>query len=167
MTQVVDAFVGLGSNLDGPQQQVSHALAALGRLPGSDLLRASRLHGSRPLGPADQPDYVNAVAWLRTTLAPHDLLAELQALEAAAGRRREGERWGPRPLDLDLLCWGEARLQDERLTLPHPGIAERAFVVRPWAEIAPAFTPPGLEPIGALAERVGADGTWPLTEASA
>lgn len=167
MTQVVDAFVGLGSNLDGPEQQVRRALAALDGLPGTALHRASGLYASRPMGPADQPDYVNAVAWLRTVLAPDELLDELQALEAACGRQRDGMRWGPRPLDLDLLTWADRSCRSERLVLPHPGITERAFVLVPWAGIAPEFSPPGLAPVGELARRVDADGIWPLAGAPA
>ncbi len=166
MTQVVDAFVGLGSNLDGPEQQVRHALTALDGLPGTALYRASGLYRSRPMGPADQPDYINAVAWLHTALAPDELLDEMQALEVASGRRRQGERWGPRPLDLDLLAWADESCRSERLVLPHPGIAERAFVLLPWAEIAPEFAPPGLTPVGALALRVESDGIWPLAGAA-
>jgi len=138
------AFVGIGSNLDQPGAQVQAAIKALDGLTGTRCVTASRRYHNPPMGPADQPDYVNAVAGLETRLAPHALLAELQALEAAAGRERTGERWGPRPLDLDLLSYDDRRLNGAILTLPHPGIAERAFVLVPWAEIAPETRIPGL-----------------------
>lgn len=144
MTQT-DAFIGLGSNVGEPVAQVRAALGALDRLPDSRLHAASALYQSHPMGPQDQPDFINAVAWLTTALAPHALLDELQQLEGAAGRQRDGQRWGPRPLDLDLLLYGDARIADERLTVPHPGVAERPFVLRPLADIAGDRVIPGNE----------------------
>jgi 2-amino-4-hydroxy-6-hydroxymethyldihydropteridine diphosphokinase len=126
------------------------ALSELAQLPSTELLHYSRLYRSAPLGPVDQPDYVNAVAVLDTRLDPHELLAALQALEHVHGRMRAGMRWGPRTLDLDLLVFGDLRLSSESLTVPHPGIAERDFVLRPLAEIAPALEIPGLGPVQAL-----------------
>lgn len=126
------------------------ALAELAEIPCTALLHHSRLYRSAPLGPADQPDYVNAVAALDTWLDPYELLAELKALEDRHGRVRAGVRWGPRTLDLDLLVFGDLRLSSESLTVPHPGIAEREFVLRPLAEIAPVLEIPGLGTVQSL-----------------
>ena len=126
------------------------ALSELAELPSTEMLHHSRLYRSAPLGPVDQPDYVNAVAALDTRLDAYELLAALQALEHMHGRVRAGMRWGPRTLDLDLLVFGDLRLASESLTVPHPGIAERDFVLRPLAEIAPTLEIPGLGPVQAL-----------------
>ncbi len=144
----VVAYIGLGSNLADPPQQLRQALAALNQLPTSRLLCHSSLYRSAPMGPADQPDYVNAVAALETALAPLQLLDELQAIEARQGRVR-AERWGPRTLDLDLLLYSDTLIDHPRLQVPHPGIPAREFVLYPLAEIAPELQLPGL---GALTE---------------
>lgn len=158
-----DAFVGLGSNLDGPVDRVIAGAEALATLADTRLVARSPLYGSSPMGPDDQPDYVNAVARLCTGLSPLALLDELQRIEAETGRDRSGERWGPRTLDLDLLLYDDVRRHDERLTLPHPGVTERAFVLVPLADIAPAARLPGNdEPIGRLAARIDRGGLWPL-----
>ncbi|WP_260843118.1 2-amino-4-hydroxy-6-hydroxymethyldihydropteridine diphosphokinase [Sedimenticola selenatireducens] len=145
------AYIGLGSNLADPVSQVQLACSELKQLPESHVLACSSLYRSPPMGPADQPDYINAVAAIETTLTPHQLLAELQAIEQRHGRKRE-RRWGARTLDLDLLIYAEMALSDERLTLPHPGLAERDFVLYPLQEIAPSLVVPGL---GALDLLVG------------
>lgn len=150
------AFVGIGSNLHGPQAQVSRAVEALGALDRTHCVAVSRRYRNPPMGPADQPDYVNAVAALETVLAPHDLLVGLQAIEAAAGRDRSGPRWGARPLDLDLLSYDDLRIDTQALTLPHPGIPARAFVLIPWAEIDPDWDVPGAGRVGDLAAAVDA-----------
>jgi len=160
----VDAFIGLGSNVEGPVNQVCAAFDALATLPATAVAACSPLYGSRPMGPQDQPDFVNAVAWLHTELSPHELLAELQRLEADAGRERGGQRWGPRPLDLDLLVWNGREMADDRLTLPHPGIAERAFVLCPFADIAPDFPIPGVGRAAACCGAVAATSVWRLDE---
>lgn len=152
------AFVALGSNLDEPQRQVREALSALDAHPAITLLAASPLYRSEPMGPQDQPAYVNAVAMTGTDLSPHALLAGLQGIEAAAGRTRTGRRWGPRPLDLDLLLHGELELSDDTLTLPHPGLAQRAFVACPLADIAPGLRLPGRGSVAALAEALDTSG---------
>lgn len=157
MTGGVQCFIGLGSNLDDPLQQIKSAFHALRLHPEIQDLICSSLYGSAPMGPADQPDYVNAVAMLTTTLSAHELLDVLQHIEKRQGRARTGERWGPRTLDLDLLAYGDESLVSERLQVPHPGIAERGFVLLPWAEIAPAFLIPGLGQVDALASRFAAD----------
>jgi 2-amino-4-hydroxy-6-hydroxymethyldihydropteridine diphosphokinase len=132
------AYVGLGSNLDDPQTQVHRALDALDALPATRLVAASKLYATAPVGPQDQPDYVNAVARLETGLAPTELLAALLGIEATQGRCRDGTRWGPRTLDLDLLLHGQTRLDLPGLHLPHPQIRHRAFVLIPLADLAPA-----------------------------
>jgi 2-amino-4-hydroxy-6-hydroxymethyldihydropteridine diphosphokinase len=154
----VRAFVGVGANLGQPRLQVATALAELAALPATRLLRASALYRTPPMGPPGQPDYVNAVAELSTQLAPLALLDELQRLEHRHGRERGGERWGPRTLDLDLLLYGEDCVDDPRLTVPHPGIASRAFVLVPLAEIAPELEIPVHGPVRELCAAVSAAG---------
>jgi 2-amino-4-hydroxy-6-hydroxymethyldihydropteridine diphosphokinase len=152
------AYVGVGSNLAEPRQQVERALARLGELPRTRCLLRSRLYGSPPFGGMAQPDYVNAVAGLLTQLSAVQLLEALRALEAAAGRPPERTRWGPRILDLDLLCLGRERHQEPSLMLPHPGIVERNFVLYPLADIAPDLELPGLGRVTELKERVASTG---------
>ncbi|MCB1725574.1 MAG: 2-amino-4-hydroxy-6-hydroxymethyldihydropteridine diphosphokinase [Chromatiaceae bacterium] len=147
------AYIGLGSNLHDPRRQVESALQALDRLPGGSLDARSSLYGSSPLGPPGQPDYVNAVARLHTTLAPLDLLDALQSIEAAQGRRRD-MHWGPRTLDLDLLLYGGRRIVERRLVVPHPEMHRRAFVLVPLGEIAPDIDIPGHGPLRELLESV-------------
>ncbi len=129
-------YLGLGSNLAEPLQQLRDALVAIERLPGSQLTGVSSFYISDPLGPPDQPRYVNAVAALDTRLTPLELLDALQAIELEQGRVRKDQRWGPRTLDLDILLFGQRRLAEERLTVPHYHMHARAFVLYPLAEIA-------------------------------
>lgn len=149
----VIAAVGLGSNLSEPSRQLRAALAALAAVPHTRLLASSSLYLNPPMGPPDQPDYVNAAALLSTTLSALDFLDQLQAIESAQGRVRSGERWGPRTLDLDLLLWGRERIEHPRLQVPHRGLHERAFVLYPLAEIDPDLWVPGR---GALRELIAA-----------
>lgn len=135
------ASIGLGANLGDAEATLRSAVAALRALPGSRLKAVSSLYASAPLGPAGQPDYLNAVALLDTALAPHSLLAALQAIEDAHGRLRL-ERWGPRTLDLDLLLLGHDRIATTDLCVPHPEMTRRNFVLVPLLEIAPAATLP-------------------------
>jgi 2-amino-4-hydroxy-6-hydroxymethyldihydropteridine diphosphokinase len=137
------AYVGLGANLDDPAAHVRRALDELDRISQTRLLAKSRLYRSAPLGPPDQPDYVNAVAGVLTLLGPEDLLRALNDIEARHGRGRSGPKWGPRTLDLDLLLYADLELRTEKLVLPHPGVHERAFVLVPLAEIAPGLRVPG------------------------
>lgn len=130
-------YIGLGSNLAEPREQLRGALRALAAVPSSRLVAVSSLYASDPLGPPDQPRYNNAVATLETLLAPLDLLDALQAIEKAHGRERKAERWGPRTLDLDILLFGDRLLDEPRLTVPHYHLHARAFVLYPLAEIAP------------------------------
>lgn len=153
------AYVGLGANLDDPAGQLRRALKALSNLPACRLLRHSSLYRTPPLGPPGQPDYVNAAALLETELTPLELLDALQGIERAQGRRRDGERWGPRTLDLDLLLFGSRVLDSERLRLPHPQMHRRAFVLIPLAEIAPAdLRIPGAGVLGELLRECNREG---------
>jgi 2-amino-4-hydroxy-6-hydroxymethyldihydropteridine diphosphokinase len=152
------AYIGVGSNLAEPERQVHTACARLAQLSGTRLVLTSPLYRSRPFGPVAQPDFVNAVAGILTQLASRELLAELVALEAAFGRPSQRERWGPRILDLDLLSYGRERCAAPGLTLPHPGIVERNFVLYPLADIAPALELPGLGRVSELAGRVTSAG---------
>ncbi|GAB2710372.1 2-amino-4-hydroxy-6-hydroxymethyldihydropteridine diphosphokinase [Halomonas garicola] len=140
------AYIGLGSNLATPRQQVATALDELDALTLGRVTAASRLYASRPVGPQDQPDFVNAVAALETPLSPLALLDQLQALEQRHRRRRE-RRWGPRTLDLDILLFDAATVTRPRLQVPHPEMHRRAFVLRPLLEIAPHLTLHG-QPLG-------------------
>lgn len=138
---MIEAAIGCGGNLGDPEAAITCALARLGAAPGIRLVRVSSLYRSAPWGRTDQPDFLNAVALLETTLAAEELLARLLAEEQRAGRVRDG-RWGPRPLDLDLLWYGEELLDGARLVLPHPRLAERTFVLEPLAEIRPLWRHP-------------------------
>lgn len=160
MQHPVIAYIGLGSNLSDPAQQVRSALATLSTSPEVKLLRSSTLYRSAPMGPPGQPDYVNAVAQLETRLSAHQLLDLLQGIERQQGRIRD-QHWGPRTLDLDLLLYGDCRIVDERLTVPHPGMAERAFVLYPLREIAPGLEIPGVGALSDLLDRCPEEGVWP------
>ncbi len=149
---MVTAYIGLGSNLADPQARLRRAFAELAQLPQSQLLAQSSLYRSAPMGSQDQPDYLNAVAALETALSPLALLAGLQAVEVAHQRVR-GERWGPRTLDLDLLLYADQTIDLPTLTVPHPGLYERNFVLYPLAEIASGLVIPGLGVLGELLAR--------------
>jgi 2-amino-4-hydroxy-6-hydroxymethyldihydropteridine diphosphokinase len=138
------AYVGVGSNLQMPARQVEDAFDLLANIEGSRLVRRSSLYRSTPFGGIEQPDFVNAAAALLTMLGPSDFLAALQAIEKRQGRERDGARWGPRVLDLDLLVFGGESIERPGITVPHPGIAERNFVLLPLGEIAPDLVIPGL-----------------------
>lgn len=138
----VTIFVGIGANLNNPKAQVNSALVALSKLKKSHFIAHSSLYRTAPMGPQDQADYINAVAKLETSLLPIELLNELQAIENSQGRVRKSEQWGPRTLDLDLLLYGNQIIEEERLTVPHYGIKQRAFVLVPLAEIEPELTLP-------------------------
>jgi 2-amino-4-hydroxy-6-hydroxymethyldihydropteridine diphosphokinase len=148
------AYIGIGSNLDSPEQHVERAITSLEQVKGCYLAAKSPLYSSSPFGHVDQADFINAVAAILTTLDAPSLLAKLQQLEDEDGRDRSVERWGPRTLDLDLLVYGNVVLDEAKLTLPHPGIAERNFVLLPFAEIAPDVVVPGLGSVGTLAGRI-------------
>lgn len=156
------AYVGVGSNLDQPEAQVRRALAALGTLPDTRLVVSSPCYRSAPFGPVEQPPFVNAVAGLLTRAAPEQLLEQLRALERALGRQPPRERWGPRVIDLDLLAVGRETRATDTLTLPHPGIAQRDFVLFPLADIAPGLDIPGVGVVAGLRAAVADRGITKL-----
>ena len=155
---VIDVYIGLGSNLQNPQLQVTDALAQLDTLPRTSLYACSSLYLSRPMGPADQPAYINAVAWLKTRLQPLALLRELQTIELQHGRTRKSEQWGPRTLDLDILVYGNYSYTSQELTIPHPGIKWREFVLYPLHEINKNLMIPGLGTVHRLKQRCQSNG---------
>lgn len=161
------AYIGVGSNLGDSESQVRGALAELDRLPASRLLAVSKLYCTAPVGPSDQPDYVNAAAGLETRLRPRVLLSSLQRIELTHGRRRDGARWGPRALDLDILLYGDQNIDLPGLRIPHPELPNRAFVLVPLADVTPiGFWVSGLGPLVRLIERCPLDGVRPLGESS-
>ncbi|WP_062810660.1 2-amino-4-hydroxy-6-hydroxymethyldihydropteridine diphosphokinase [Alcanivorax sp. NBRC 102028] len=159
----MQAFIGLGSNLDQPAQRLTCALLAMARLPGLTLQHHSRLYTSAPIGPQDQPDYVNAVAEVQSSLTPHALLNSLQALELAAGRQRL-RHWGERTLDLDILLLGDQRIDTVDLQVPHPQMTQRAFVLHPLLEIAPHCILPDGAALSSFLDQVTEQTLSPLSE---
>ena len=129
-------YIGIGANMSNPFKQVQTALTNLSALPQIQYLDCSSFYQSQPLGPTGQLDYINAVVAIKTTLLPNVLLKVLQRLEEKQGRRRNGVRWGPRIIDLDILLYGDLLIQSDKLHLPHPGLFLREFVLYPLAEIA-------------------------------
>lgn len=156
------AYVALGSNLSDPRRQVESAFGALASLADTRLVLRSQLWRSRPMGPEDQPDFVNAAAGLVTMLAPRDLLGRLKAIEAQMGRTEPAVRWGPRVIDLDLLLVGDLRSDEADLRLPHPGLHQRNFVLYPLAQIAAELWVPGHGRVRSLLQQVSAAGIEPL-----
>jgi 2-amino-4-hydroxy-6-hydroxymethyldihydropteridine diphosphokinase len=143
------AYIGLGSNLENPEKHVKSAIEDLNSLPNTNVIAQSSLYSSPPMGPQDQPDYINAVVVIDTELMALDLLDALQTVELNHGRERK-RRWGERTLDLDILVYDDDIISCERLTVPHPGIAERSFVLYPLAEVAPELHIPNLGEIDKL-----------------
>ncbi len=137
-----EAFIALGSNLENPIQQIQKAFEELTLIPKTHLVKQSSLYQSAPVGRLDQPDFINAVGQIETTLTPYELFSELMAIEQMHGRKRESLN-APRTLDLDLLLYDDLVLQDKRLTIPHPRMFQRAFVLIPLLEIAPNHSIPG------------------------
>ncbi len=165
LADLVTAYIGIGSNLQQPVEQVRQALQHLGQIPHSRMITHSPLYRSAPLGPPDQPDYINAVAVLVTTLPPLALLDALQAIEQQQGRVRGEQRWGPRTLDLDILLYGEQHIVNDRLTIPHPGLGDRNFVLYPLCDIAGEnMSIPGLGLLGQLKQACPAKGLELLEE---
>lgn len=154
-------FVGLGSNLDDPVQQLQRALAALAALPASRLGAVSRFYRNPAIGPGPQPDFVNAVAELDTGLDAETLLAQLQAIETAQGRRRT-VRWGARTLDLDLLLYGDQVIDTPTLQVPHPRMLERNFVLHPLHDIAPDLVLPDGSSLSGRLDCCPSQGLQPL-----
>ena len=160
-TATAEAFVALGANLENPVRQVQEAIAELGAIESTRVLAISSLYRTAPVGYADQPDFINAVAKLNTALSPHELLDALHVIENRHGRQRS-VRNAPRTLDLDLLMYGSREVRDDDLTLPHPRMHERAFVLLPLAEIAPDVDVPGRGPLSQLVEQVDRGGVEKL-----
>ena len=140
-------FIGIGANLGDRAANIELARRALSQLPQTRLVRFSKVYETEPVGPMPQEKYLNAAAEIETQLDPHELLNQLQAIEASAGRTPVGERikWGPRPLDLDILLYDQRVISSDKLAVPHPLMHERWFVLKPLAEIAPEATHPTLE----------------------
>ncbi len=136
------SYIGIGSNQAQPIEQAKQAITALSNIKDTQLLMCSSLYRSAPMGPQDQPDYINAVAKLETTLSALELLDALQVIEQEQGRERKALRWGPRTLDLDILLYADQVIENERLTVPHYGMKEREFVLYPLFEIAPTLKMP-------------------------
>lgn len=159
----VEAFIGLGSNLDDPRQQLLSAVEHIAALPEVENAALSPLYGSQPVGPQDQPDYLNAVLHIRTCLQPLPLLRALQAIENAHHRLRT-QRWGARTLDLDILLYGTETIDQPDLHVPHPEMTRRAFVLYPLADIADAsLSVPGVGTLGELLAACPREGIWRLT----
>ena len=146
----VRVFVGLGSNLNDPLKQLQTALAAIGHLPETQLQKVSGVYLTHPMGPQDQPDYLNAVVELKTTVDAYDLLTLLQDIESQQGRVRAGSRWHERTIDLDILLYGDESIDTESLVIPHPGMHERAFVLYPLLELDQDLSIPGRGDIRSL-----------------
>ncbi|BDX04703.1 2-amino-4-hydroxy-6-hydroxymethyldihydropteridine diphosphokinase [Planctobacterium marinum] len=158
-------YIGLGANLNDPVAQLKSALKSLQSLPDTQLVSHSSLYSSKPLGPQEQPEYVNAVAELRTELAPLSLLDALQVIEQEQGRVRKEERWGPRTLDLDIILFGKQIISCERLTVPHYHFHAREFVLYPLNQIAPALRLPDGTPLATLISQVPDNGLTELIPA--
>ena len=139
---MIRVYLALGSNLARPLDQVNCALEALAHLPRTRFVAASPFYRSKPLGPQDQPDYLNAAVALETSLAPEELLNHTQRIELQQGRVRKAERWGPRTLDLDIMLFGNEVINTERLTVPHYDMKNRGFMLWPLFEIAPELVFP-------------------------
>ena len=155
-------YIGLGANLDNPIAQLDNAINALRTIDKCELLKVSQYYGSKPMGPQDQPDYINAVAELHTTLTPEVLLDALQAIELEQGRQRKSTRWGPRTLDLDILLFANDVINTPRLIVPHYGLCEREFVVYPLLELSPDLTLPDGRKLQDISKNVALNNLTPL-----
>jgi 2-amino-4-hydroxy-6-hydroxymethyldihydropteridine diphosphokinase len=154
----IEVYIGVGSNLSNPRLQVRNAIAQITQAENITLISASSLYISKPMGPQDQDDYVNAVICIETNLAPLELLDTLQAFENEAGRVRKDNRWGARILDLDILLFGELVMDTQRLTLPHYGMKEREFVIFPLEEITEEFILPDGDSVKFLSQSIEHNG---------
>jgi len=156
------AYIGLGSNLGTPVKQLEKALEAIGMHSQMILLASSHFYSSSPMGPQDQPNYVNAVCKINTSLQPQELLATLQNIENKQGRERQGERWGPRTLDLDILLYNDMCLKTKDLTLPHYGMHEREFVLVPLFELSPDLIMQDGHPVATWVAKCNLEGLYRL-----
>lgn len=152
------AYIAIGSNLAEPTLQAKQAIEALKQLPQSQFIAASSLYSSTPMGPQDQPEYINAVVVIDTQLSPLALLDCTQAIEQEQGRERKAERWGPRTLDLDILLYGDEIIDSPRLTVPHYGMKVREFVLYPLDEITPDLSLPDGTKLSDLLSEVDRNG---------
>jgi len=152
-TKLNKVYLGLGSNLCDPAKQIYAAYDLISQVVDTCIIAKSGLYTSPPMGPPDQPDYVNAVVAITTNLSPHRLMKKLQAIEDQQGRTRDGIRWGSRIVDLDILLYGEQEIATADLTIPHAGLSERAFVLYPLQEIAPELNIPGKGKLSALVKQ--------------
>lgn len=151
-------YIGLGSNLEHPAQQLKTAIQALSTLPHEGEMMVSPMYQTQPVGPQDQADFVNAVVGFETSLSAMQLLDELQAIESAQHRERGLQRWGPRTLDLDLLLYGQEIIDTDRLQVPHPRLHERAFVLLPLSDIARDLDVPGRGMLSELLDSIDMSG---------
>jgi 2-amino-4-hydroxy-6-hydroxymethyldihydropteridine diphosphokinase len=158
MQNKVTAYIGLGSNLSDPRMQVSKAANEIASISASQLVAISPLYLSKPMGPQDQDDYINAVVAIETSLSALQLLDALQAIENSAGRVRKDNRWGARILDCDILLYGNETIENERLTVPHYGMKVREFVLLPLADIAPDLLLPDETSVSLLANEIDSNG---------
>lgn len=151
------AYIAIGSNLASPLEQVNAAVQALGDIPQSRVVALSSFYRTPPLGPQDQPDYLNAAIALKTALSAESLLDNTQRIELQQGRVRKEERWGPRTLDLDIMLFGDAVINTERLTVPHYDMKRRSFMLWPLFEIAPDLIFPDGETLSDLLAHLNAE----------
>lgn len=151
------AYIAIGSNLSAPLEQVNAAIQALADIPQSRVVAVSSFYRTPPLGPQDQPDYLNAAVALETALDAESLLDNTQRIELQQGRERKAERWGPRTLDLDIMLFGDAIIRTGRLTVPHYDMKNRGFMLWPLIEIAPQLTFPTGESLQAVLEHLNAE----------
>lgn len=163
MQKKITAYIGLGSNLSDPRAQVIDAAKAISNISASNVIALSSLYLSKPMGPQDQDDYINAVIALETSLSALELLDALQGIENSAGRVRKDNRWGARILDCDILLYGNESIENERLTVPHYGMKLREFVLLPLAEIAPSLHLPDGSSISELASKISSNGIIQLS----
>ncbi|ANO33646.1 2-amino-4-hydroxy-6-hydroxymethyldihydropteridine diphosphokinase [Vibrio breoganii] len=155
---MINAYIAVGSNLGDPVAQAKQAIESLKDLPRSRVIQASSLYSSTPMGPQNQPDYINAVVKIETELQPLELLDNTQKIENEQGRVRKEERWGPRTLDLDIILYGDETIDQPRLVVPHYGMREREFVLYPLLEIEPNLILPDGSALSQLIESVDRNG---------
>ncbi|MHA2897065.1 2-amino-4-hydroxy-6-hydroxymethyldihydropteridine diphosphokinase [Enterobacter sp. H2G27] len=151
------AYIAIGSNLASPLEQVNAAVQALGEIPQSKIVAVSSFYRTPPLGPQDQPDYLNAAVILETELGPEELLDNTQRIELQQGRVRKAERWGPRTLDLDIMLFGHETINTERLTVPHYDMKNRGFMLWPLFEVAPDLIFPDGPPLKSILDSLNAE----------
>lgn len=163
MQKTTIAYIGLGSNLSNPRLQITKAADEIAKIEAANVIALSALYLSKPMGPQDQDDYINAVIALETTLSALELLNALQLIENAAGRVRKDNRWGARILDCDIILFGNESIENERLTVPHYGVKVREFVLLPLAEIAPTLHLPDGSSISSLAAKINSNGIVKLS----